>query len=158
MNAAAVEAVASSGRRGSNDAGHDNTSGEQIGAQKTETRLSIHLASTCDDSSDDDTSQEQEQEVGSNCTELRGGGTDGGACGDGGNIEDAAMPTADPDVPRESSGGVPELPAWRRTADKVETARELCVGDIVRARCVRFGGIMRVMACGQGRVFERGLT
>lgn len=28
-----------------------------------------------------------------------------------------------------------ELPAWKKTAEEVETPNELCVGDVVRARC-----------------------
>ena len=30
-----------------------------------------------------------------------------------------------------------ELPAWKKTAEEVETPNELCVGDVVRARYVR---------------------
>lgn len=121
MSAAAAKAVASSEPPASNDGDNDNdnASGERIRPQTTKTRLSIHLASTDDGSSDDDTSDERGPEVGSNRTD----GADD-VCGDGGSGEGAAGSTADP-----------ELPAWRRTADKVETAQELCVGDIVRARC-----------------------
>lgn len=33
---------------------------------------------------------------------------------------------------RQSSSS--ELPAWKKTAEEVETPNELCVGDVVRAR------------------------
>lgn len=48
------------------------------------------------------------------------------------------QPTPDQDACGLATDGGPppctELPAWRRTAELVENASELCVGDVVRAR------------------------
>lgn len=46
-------------------------------------------------------------------------------------------------APKQDAGGTAtegkssssaELPAWRKTAELVENASELCIGDVVRAR------------------------
>lgn len=36
---------------------------------------------------------------------------------------------------KERRAGPSETPCWRAAAERVETARELCVGDVVRVRC-----------------------
>lgn len=56
---------------------------------------------------------------------------------------------------QSSSHGAEEIPTWRRVADEVETAIELCVGDVVRARwVVKWNSWAKAHLLGYARLFR----
>lgn len=114
---AAAAAAAEAGVLGASPSATD----DGIRPQGRTTRLSCHLAP--------DIARRFSSSHGSISSEVKGDTVD----------SERVRRRSNQDVKLESEDKEPvsshELPSWRVVAEEVETAKELCVGDVVRVRC-----------------------
>ncbi|CAM9643935.1 unnamed protein product [Pylaiella littoralis] len=113
--AAAALTDANGGRKSVWDLSGESNTG--VRPQENKTRMSYFLASETDGADGNGGGD--------------GDGDGGGTAADGGGGRHGSSP----------EGGEGSHPAWMKTAEKMETPNELCVGDIVRARDKDFNGM-----------------
>lgn len=135
--AAAVAAALAAGTVQAVAAAGDDPDHDEIRPQTKETRMSCHLAPEGDESD----GNAGEAGVGDTTAQGDGDGkerdegrAETGGAGKGEEEGRDGRGAGRTKTPRRSSSGASQMPAWRRMAEEVESACELCVGDVVRAR------------------------